>query len=373
MKILSHPIPIKSVELLRREKVLLLRVRSTDGVTGLAYCNSRMAYLLPILQELIVPFFLDQDARDFSTLIANAYRGGSNYKLAGIAFWNCIGHLEFALLDLLGKTANQPAGALLGNVIRSQIPVYLSSGKRDSSPEEEVAWLEQRIEETGARAVKFKIGGRMHQNADAFPGRTEALVPLARKTFGDQITIYVDANGSYDAEHAVKIGRLLEEHAIDLYEEPCPFTDIFDTKSVADALEIPVSGGEQETNLHLFRWMIEQRGVDLIQPDMAYNGGIVRSLQVAQMAAEASMLVTPHSPKNSPECAPMLHFASIVPNLGLFQEYRANADPPRSWYTPDFAVVDGKVRVPTGPGMGVEYDAEFLAGCEVVKFSSNIQ
>lgn len=369
---IPEPVIIESLEVLRREKHLFLRVRSTDGVEGITYCNSRMAFLLPILQEVISPFFIGSDARDLADLIDQSYRGGtSNYKLAGLAFWNAVGHLEFAVLDLLGKTAHSSVGSLLGQllggIIRTEIPIYLSSGRRETTAEEEIGWLAQRVEETGAQAVKFKIGGRMNNNADAYPGRTDDIVPLARQTLGDDITIYVDANGSYDAPRAIEVGHMLEAHKIDLFEEPCPFTDFFDTKQVADALDMPVSGGEQDSNLHLMRWMIEQRGVDLIQPDMAYCGGILRSLQVAQMAADAAMLVTPHSPKNSPECATMLHFASVVPNLGPYQEFRAIAEPPRSWYSPDFTIVDGKVQVPTGPGLGVSYDPDFLAGCVIVQ------
>ncbi|MEM7537386.1 MAG: mandelate racemase/muconate lactonizing enzyme family protein [Chloroflexota bacterium] len=357
---------IQSVDVLRKDKHMLLRVRSVDGVEGFAYCNARLAYLLPILQELITPYFVGKDARLLNTLIHDAYRGGSNYKLAGLAFWNCIGHLESALLDLLGKVANQPVGALLGEIIRTEVPVYMSSLRRDTTAEEEIGWLAPRVAEVGATAVKFKIGGRMNHNKDAHPGRTEAIIPLARRTFGDEVAIYVDANGSYDAEYAIEVGHFLEDYAIDLYEEPCPFTDFFDTKRVADALDMPVSGGEQDTNMHLFEWMITARGVDVIQPDIYYCGGILRCLQVAQMAAAVNMPVMPHCPKNSPECAAVFHFASIVPNLGPYQEYRAVADPPNTWYTPDFAVVDGQVRVPTGPGLGVAYDRDFVTSMTIL-------
>src|SRR5205085_8338561 len=139
----------------------------------------------------------------------------------------------FSLFDLLGKVAKQPVGALLGGVIRQDVPIYLSSLRRDTTPEQEVAWLGKRLEETGAKAVKLKIGGRMSKNADAAPQRTERLVALARKRFGNGVTIYVDANGSYDAPKAIEVGRMLEAHGVAFFEEPCPFEELEETKRVA--------------------------------------------------------------------------------------------------------------------------------------------
>ncbi len=297
----DHPVTIDSLDVLRRDQTLLVRARTSDGVEGYGHGNPRLNFTLPILRELVLPFFVGKDVRDLPTLVHDVYTHRKNYKLAGLAFWQSVAPVEFAILDALGKTVGQPVGALLGEVIRTQIPIYLSSTTRETTPHAEVERLQQRLAETGARAVKFKIGGRMSDNADAFPGRTDELVPLARQTLGDEIAIYVDANGSYDAAHAIEIGRFLQEHAIDLFEEPCPFTDYFETQQVTDALDMPVSGGEQETNLHLFRWMIEQHGVDWVQPDMSYCGGLLRALQVAEMAAAAGMPIVPHCPKANPE------------------------------------------------------------------------
>ena len=69
---------------------------------------------------------------------------------------------------------------------------------------------------------------------------------IVRKELGDNVTIFADSNGSYDAAHAIKIGRVMEDSGIDMFEEPCPFDYLEETKKVADALSIPISGGEQE-------------------------------------------------------------------------------------------------------------------------------
>jgi L-alanine-DL-glutamate epimerase-like enolase superfamily enzyme len=353
----SSPVEIESIEVLRWRGVDFVQSRSTKGAVGIASTNRR-PYLWPVLKQLLAPYFVGRDARDLEALVDGVYTHRSNYKMAGLAFWNCVSHVEFSLLDMLGKMAGKPVCELLGPVLRKEIAVYMSSSRRDTTPEEEVAWLGQRLAETGANAVKLKVGGRMSKNADAAPGRTERLVPLAREAFGDDVAIYVDANGSYDAAHAIEVGRMLEAHGVGFFEEPCPWEEYEETKRVADALDMTVAGGEQDSSLPRFKWMIDNGVVDLVQPDLAYNGGFIRCLRVANMAQAGGMRVTPHCPKADPNTAYMLHFAAVVPNLGPHQEYRGM---PREgggqwWLAPSFDAREGTVPVPDGPGLGVEYD-----------------
>ena len=89
----------------------------------------------------------------------------------------------------------------------------------------------------------------MSNNKDFPPGRSEKLIPLVRKTFGDDMTIYADSNGSYTADEAIRIGRIMEEFKYDFYEEPVPFDWYEETRDVANALSIPIAGGEQEPSL----------------------------------------------------------------------------------------------------------------------------
>ncbi|HRW08602.1 MAG TPA: mandelate racemase/muconate lactonizing enzyme family protein, partial [Caldilineaceae bacterium] len=245
-------------------------------------------------------------------------------------------------------------------------PIYLSSMRRDTTPEEEVAWIGERLAETNAGAVKLKIGGRMSNNADAWPGRTEALIARARKTFGDDLAIYVDANSSYDVPTAISVGKMLEAHNVGWLEEPCPFEDYEATKAVADALAIPVVGGEQDTNIHHFAWMVRNRGVDMLQPDLLYNGGMIRTLRVAQLAAAAGMTVAPHSPKNDPLATYLLHFVAVLPNPGPHHEWRAVKEEEPGWYAPIFRPVNGTVTLPAGAGLGIAYDETALQQAKVL-------
>ncbi|MGH9769826.1 MAG: enolase C-terminal domain-like protein [Blastocatellia bacterium] len=145
---------------------------------------------------------------------------------------------------------------MFGGVARKEIAVYRASGNRGNSPEEEIEYLKKIVAETGAKAIKFRLGARMRYD-DASTKRDHALIPLVRKTFGDKMTIYADANGSYDIPMSIKIGRIMEEHKLAFFEEPVPFDYYDETKQIADKLTIPIAGGEQESSLRRFRWMIE--------------------------------------------------------------------------------------------------------------------
>ena len=300
-----------------------------------------------------------------SELLFELYRHRSNYKLQGLAFWSPQAWVEFAILDMLGRIAGKSMGDLMGGVIRKEIDFYVASGRRDSTPEEEVEYLQSLIDETGATAVKFRLGGRMSRNRDAMPGRTEQLIKLARKTLGDAIDLHGDSNSSYDPEPAIRVGRVLEEVNAVYFEEPCPFDHLEDTKTVADALTIPVSGGEQEYSERRFRWMIAHRGVDIVQPDLHYYGGMIRSARVANMAELAGMPTTVHI-SGGFGFVYMLHFASRTKDIGRYQEYKRNIERYRDWFDPKLAIKDGKLSVPRGPGVGIVNIGDVSKGAKPV-------
>src|SRR4029077_3511356 len=112
--------------------------------------------------------------------------------------------------------------------------------------------------------------------------------------FGDGMTLYADSNSSYDAREGIRIGKLMEEHRYAFYEEPCEFDDLWSTKEVADALTIPIALGEQEYSMHRWKWVIANRGADIMQPDLHYGGGFIRATHVARMAGRPPHALAPH-------------------------------------------------------------------------------
>ena len=353
------PIKVALIEVLQNGKDYFVRARSTDGATGIALGKNPIGDYVPILLRRVVPFFTGKDVRDLETLVDQVYI--QNYKLAGQPFWLPVGTVEQALFDLFGKTINKPVGVLLGGVTRKQIPVYLSGSIRETTAEQEVDVYRSSLAMTGTKAVKFKIGGRMSRNADAYPGRTEKMMTLARKTYGDDVAIYADANGSYNAARGIEVGRLLQDLKCGFFEEPCPWEEVGEMKRVADALAIPIAFGEQDSSLWKFQWMIETRALDIVQPDLNYSGGFIRASRVARMARAAGMTIVPHNTQTGAEAVNILHFASATPNAGQHMEFPFRGKSQNQpWFSPHFEIRNGLVDVPTGPGLGIEFDPTYL-------------
>ena len=264
------------MDVLRASEQFLIRVRSQDGAVGTAVGHPDVLETTwPILTQRVAPYFLKKDARELEALVDGVYLANSNYKWQGLPFWVPVASLEFAILNLLGKVASKPLGELFSETIQRDVAVYRASGNRGNTPEEEIAYLQRLVGETGAKAIKFRLGARMRFDA-ASTKRDLAMIPLTRKTFGEEMTIYADANGSYNIPTAIRIGRLMKEHRLAFMEEPVPFDFYDETKTIADQLTLPVAGGEQESSLRRFRWMIEQKCVDVVQPDLFYFGGFIR-------------------------------------------------------------------------------------------------
>jgi L-alanine-DL-glutamate epimerase-like enolase superfamily enzyme len=363
---LKSPVIIDSMRLLKKDKDYLVHVRSKDGAEGVAITNPpRAQYLDHVFQQLVAPYFIGKDARDLDSLLRGLYRWNSNYKMYGLAFWSSQAWAEFAILDMLGRVANKPMGALLGGVLRTEVPYYVASGRRDTTPEQEIDYLRQLLAESGAKALKFRVGGRMSENADAMPGRTEKLIPLVRKSFGDAMDIHADANSSYDVREAIEVGHMLEAIRVVHYEEPCEFDHFDEMKTVADALKVPVACGEQEFSQYRFRWMIANHGADIVQPDLFYYGGMIRSTRVARMADVAGLPIALHL-SGGFGFVYMLHFASCTPNLAKYQEYKLGVEKYGSWFDPAIRMKGGKLSIPTGPGVGIKDIAALLRGAVAV-------
>ena len=362
---------IESVELLRFENNFVCRVRSTDGAVGLSVGHGTLRNLYPIFTNLIQPFLINKDARDLDLILERIYVYRLNFRLSGLALGIPLATIEFAILDMMGRIAGKSIGQLIGEIHHPDIEVFQATEYRDRPVEESMELIKRDVAENNARALKIKIGGLMFETEDlhakAPPGRTEAMIPLVRETFGDDMVLYAESNGFYSVEEAIRVGRLLEEYNYQFFEEPVPFHWYEETKQVADALSIPVAGGEQEFSLHGFRWLIANDGLQIVQPDFFYFGGMVRSMKVALMANEFGKSCTPHMSGGDLGFLYMMHFASALPNAmphHEFKGFRTNIvfECPTSPLQSD----RGVVKVPSGPGSGVDIDPGFLARFKLV-------
>lgn len=367
--ILKDPVIIESVELLRNGEQFFVRVRSKDGAEGVCLTHRRrMRVSYPIFLRMVAPRFINTDARNVEHTVEAAFRFGLNYKFQGLAFWVNTAWIEFAILDMLGKIANVPLGALFGKRIRNESGIYFANGDRESSAEEVVDQLVGMIEDTGAKAVKHKLGARM-KYTDASNARDKKLVPLARQKLGDDVIIYADANGSFDYKTGLEMGRLVSDYGYGFYEEPVMFDDLWMTKALTDMLSVPVAGGEQETSMRRLRWQIAENAVDIHQPDLLFFGGLTRTMRAVRMAEVVGRDVLPHMSGYGLGSLYVLHFASITTNTTPYQEWKGDKDGlpyvvtgTNEPLTPRGGMID----IPTGPGLGVEFEPSLLNDAELM-------
>ena len=360
------PVIIETLELLRYRDSFLCRVRSRDGAEGMSVGHSGLKTLYPLFVYNLQPFFIGKDARDLDLLLEKVFIYGFNFRYNGISIGTPLATIEFAILDLLGRIARKSLGQLIGAIHQTQVAVYQATEYREKSVEQSLDLIKRDVAEYNARALKIKIGGLMFMTTDIGAvgpkGRTEEIIPLIRKTFGDQMALYADANGFYSVAEAIRVGKLLHDYGYGFFEEPVMFDWREETKQVAEALPLPVALGEQEYSLHGFRWLIANDAIQIVQPDNYYFGGMIRSVKVALMADAFGKTCTPHMSGGGLGFLYMVHFVSVLPNATPYHEFKGlGTNVPFECKTSPLKVVDGKILVPTGPGLGVDIDPAFLA------------
>ena len=218
----------------------------------------------------------------------------------------------------------------------------------------------------GFDAFKWRVGAECGNDIDEWPGRTEAVVPVVSKALGDGISKLVDGNSGFSPKRAIEVGNMLESEGISHFEEPCKYWELDETKQVTDALDIDVTGGEQDWDLATWRRMIDMRAVDVLQPDVMYMGGIWRTLKVVEMAKASGLPITPHSANLSLVTICTMHLLGALPNPGKYLEFSIEGEDYYPWQVGlflgnPFKVEAGKLMIPSEPGWGVTINPEWLA------------
>jgi L-alanine-DL-glutamate epimerase-like enolase superfamily enzyme len=354
---------IASLETFHDEFVCFVRVTCADGATGWGQTSPYNADITAeVFHRQIAPWALGASSDDIAGLVDLIER--REHKYPGSYRCRAMAGLDTALWDLAGRRADKPVAALLGGTPRP-IRAYASSMRRDISPEAEAERLARLCGEQGFTAAKWRIGAECGEDADEWPGRTEAIVPLLSRALGERVAKLVDANSGFSVPRAIVVGRLLQDHGIVHYEEPVPWWDLEATAEVTAALDLDVTGGEQDWDMATWRRMIAMRAVDVVQPDIMYTGGLTRTLEVARMAAEAGLPCTPHSANLSLVTVATLHLLAALPNAGPYLELSIEGADYYPWQTDlflgdPFAVTAGTVAVPEAPGWGVEINPQWL-------------
>ena len=357
---------IQSIETFATESVGFVRITAEDGLQGWGQVSTYNADIsCMVLHRQIAPYALGSDLDDLDGL--NDRIVEAEHKFPGSYLRRAIGGVDTAAWDLRGKREGKSVCELLGGVARP-FPVYGSSMRRDISPGDEADRLSRLRDRYGFNAFKIRVGQAYGHDADAAPGRTEALIPAIRKALGDDIVLLADANSCYTPGRAIEVGRRLEEFGYGHFEEPCPYWELEWTREVTASLDIDVSGGEQDCDLATWRRMVATQVVDILQPDVCYIGGITRFLRVAALARDAGLPCTPHSANLSLVTVFSLHLLGAIEAAGPYVEFTIEEPSYYPWqpdlFSPALVVSDGRVQIPDEPGWGVTINPEFLNAAE---------
>ena len=364
-ELFKSPVIIESLELLRWENSFLCRVRSTDGAEGISVAHSGMRTLHPIFLHNLQPFFVGKDVRELDLILEKVFIYGFNFRYNGISLGLPLATIEFAILDLLGRIAGRSLGQLIGEIHHPEVAVYVATEWRERPLEETFERIKKAVGEYDAKALKIKVGYLMFMTKDMYAkgpvGKTERLIPILREHYGREMALYADANSYYEVDEAVRVGKLLEENQYSYFEEPVMYDDFEAIKKVADALTIPIANGEQDQSFVNFRWLIANDGIEIVQPDSYYFGGLIRSVKVGRMAAAFGKSIVPHMSGGGLGFLYNIHLVSVLPNAGAHHEFKGLDTQVRfECKTSPLKVVGGKIKVPTGPGSGVEIDPDFI-------------
>lgn len=354
---------IRKLETFCNEFVGFVRATADTGDQGWGQVSTYNADITcEIFHRQVARHALGTDALEFADTLEIINE--REHKYPGSYLRRAMTGLDTALLDLRGKLEGKPVTALLGGT-PGKLRAYASSMKRDITPKEEAARLCGLRDEKGFDAFKWRVGAECGRDRDEWPGRTEEIVPTVSRALGDGVAKLVDANSCYSPTRAIEVGRLLEAEGIGHFEEPCPYWEFAQTKEVADALSIEVTGGEQDCEFTAWETMIGMRAVDVVQPDVMYMGGMLRTLRVARMAEKAGLPVTPHAANLSLVTMCTMHLLRAIPNAGKYLEFSIEEEDYYPWqyglFLGDpYRIEDGKATVTDAPGWGVEINPAWL-------------
>jgi len=354
---------INKLETFCNEFVGFVRVTTDTGNQGWGQVSTYNSDITcEIFHRQVARHALGTNALDFAdTLLRINER---EHKYPGSYLRRATTGLDTALWDLRGKLEGKPVVSLLGGK-PGTLRAYASSMKRDITPKDEARRLSKLRDELGFDAFKWRVGAECGRDQDEWPGRTEEIIPTVSRALGDGVAKLVDANSCYSPQRAIEVGRMLEAEGIGHFEEPCPYWEFEQTKEVAEALTIDVTGGEQDCEFLNWKTMIAMRAVDVVQPDVMYMGGITRTLEVCRMAEAAGLPVTPHAANLSLVTMCTMHLLAAIPNAGKYLEFSIEEEDYYPWqyglFLGDpYRITDGKATITDAPGWGVEINPEWL-------------
>jgi D-galactarolactone cycloisomerase len=311
------------------------------------------------------------DPRDPCRIWETLYASTRDFGQKG-AYIEAMSAIDIALWDIFGKSTGQPLHRLLGGAFRTHVPAYATGCYYCGEDYLDIDRAVQSVTEEargyvrdGFQTLKIKIG---LLSVEHDLRRVEAI----REAVGPHTLLLADANHAYNAFTAVRMGRGLQENGVRWFEEPVPPEDREGYRHVRDSLDLAIAGGECEFTRYGFRDLFTAGCVDIAQPDVCVCGGVSEFRKIQALASAFGVWVIPHVWGSGVALATALHIqASIPPFPHSAQpialqnepviEYDRNHNPLRDDLLRNrIELIDGKLPVPQGPGLGIDIDEDVL-------------
>lgn len=362
--ILDHPLEtvFESASMrFDRRRHLLVEIVCDDGTIGWGEC---LGPALPnaAVVEAYVPHLIGRDPLATEVLWHDLYAALRDQGQRGLTL-TALSGIDVALWDIKGKHFGVPIAILLGGRRRDEVRAYATGSFRREGFDrvaDNAAECAAHVE-AGFHAVKIKIGFDPKQDLEVIAAVRDAIGPRTR--------LMIDANHGYDVIEAIRVGRAAERYDIDWFEEPVVPEQLDAYRAVRAGQPIPVAGGETWHGRFGFKEPLETRCVDIAQPDLGGTGGFTEMRRIADMAALHGVRLLPHVWGTAVQIAAALQFlAAMSPEpwrhepIEPILEFDRTHNPFRqAIVTTPIEQESGVVRVPEGPGLGIEIDRAALA------------
>lgn len=341
----------------RTRATTLLRVETDTGVVGWGEAFVPGSIAEATVEELFVDDVLGMDPFDVESLADRSYV--DPYHFGGSVFvQSALSALDVACWDIIGKTVGRPIHRLLGGRTCESLTPYASTMYFTEDDRSIEAPMREAVEE-GFTAAKIKIGSGVEDDVER--------VRTAREILGDDADLMVDINGNYRPKQAVKTAKAIEQYDISWIEEPVPPENFTGYREVKQRIDIPIAAGEAHYGRFEFKRLIDDRTVDIVQPNLARCGGLSEARAIADMATTENVGVRPHIWNSAVGLAAAVQFAASVSEYPhtrnvpepMMVEFDRSDNPLRDEIlsTP-FDPTGGSLAVPQEPGLGIEVDED---------------
>ncbi|MBP6814415.1 MAG: mandelate racemase/muconate lactonizing enzyme family protein [Burkholderiaceae bacterium] len=339
-----------------KRDTIIVKVETDAGLTGYgeAHPGRSPGAVVSLINNTLNPLIAGMDASDVVGVFARVNRMQLSSHGLGAGAALAVSGIDMALWDIRGKAANMPLYQMLGGS-RKRIPAY--AGGISMGFQEPASLLDEAREyvERGYKAVKLRLGDN--------PRDDIARVQAVRAGLGNEIEILTDANTNYTLADARRVIPALAEARVAWLEEPfgCNDHGAYRMGAAISPL-VPLAAGENHYTRFEFARLVEERAVQILQPDLSKTGGITEGMRIAAIASAWGLPIHPHSSATGLNHAVSIHYLAALDNGGYFEACVSRFNPLRDMFGVTFEIgPDGCVEPLDRPGIGLDIDESLFA------------